>query len=137
MKTEDCFKEGFLKKIPSSVEKARCSIQIAESFVKKAVKNIDITNYDVAIVVAYAAMFHSFRSILFRDGIKERSHVCLINYIRNNYKELESLANDIDSYRRFRHTALYGLDDITTKEEAENAVNVARRSISTIAEMIT
>ncbi len=68
----------------------------------------------------------------FKDGVKERSHVCLISYVRENYKELESIANDVDSYRKFRHTALYGLDDIATKEEALRAIDTAKKVLAAI-----
>lgn len=132
MKASDCFKEGLLKRIPPSIEKAKRSLQIAGSFIKKATKNSDDGNYDIAIVVAYTAMFHALRSLLFKDGVKERSHVCLISYVRDNYKELESIANDVDSYRKFRHMTLYGLDDVATKEEALNAINVAKKALATI-----
>lgn len=136
MKTGECFKEGLLKRIEPSNEKAERSIQIAKSFIKKAVKNFEDGSYDIAIVVAYTAMFHALRAILFRDGIKERSHLCLLSYIRENYGGLQGLANDVDSYRRFRHTTLYGLDEVANKDEAENAIKVARRSASEAASVL-
>jgi len=132
MKTRDCFKEGLLKKIQPNLDMSARSLSTANSFIKKAVSNFDDGNYDIAIVVAYTVMFHALRSILFRDGIKERSHVCLLIYIKEKYKDLESLVNDVDAYRRFRHTALYGLDQLATKDEAENAINVGKRCVSTI-----
>lgn len=71
-------------------------------------------------------MFHASRAILFRDGIKERSHECIPVYLKERYPELETQANILDSYRRFRHDAIYGLDFVMDEEEARTALESAK-----------
>jgi len=77
-------------------------------------------------------MFHTARSILFRDGIKERSHECIPIYLKEQYPELEDLANILDSYRRFRHHAIYGLDFEMDEKEAQASLDFAEEFLEKI-----
>lgn len=82
--------------------------------------------FDFALIASYTAMFHAARAILYRDGVKERSHECIPIYIAGNYPELRSYANLLDSYRIFRHDAIYGLDTVVTQADAEAALREAK-----------
>ncbi len=132
MKIEDCFKKQLLIKKKQSLEKAQKSLDTAEVYIQKAKDNFKIKNYDITIVVAYTSMFHSLRSILFKDGIKERSHICLLSYIKDTYPELSGIVNSVDIYRRFRHTALYGLETPEFQDEAETSIEIAREVYNTV-----
>ncbi|MBU4491476.1 MAG: HEPN domain-containing protein [Euryarchaeota archaeon] len=77
------------------------------ALMKKATSNLPLHRYRVVAISSYSAMFHAARAILFKDGIKERSHECIPVYLKEKYPELETLANILDSYRRFRHDAIY------------------------------
>ncbi len=81
-------------------------------------------------------MFHAARSILFRDGIKERSHLCVISYLQEGYPELKKLANQLDIYRRNRHNTLYALDFLITDDEANQAINDAEQFYKQIKEIL-
>ena len=81
-------------------------------------------------------MFHSARSILFRDGIKERSHVCVISYLQEKYPELKRFANQLDAYRKNRHTTLYGLDFLVSDDEAKQAIEDAERFYKQIKKIL-
>ena len=70
-------------------------------------------------------MFHAARSLLFRDGIKERSHLCVISYIKETYPRLRRLANQLDTYRRNRHNTLYALDFLISDDDAKQAIDDA------------
>jgi len=72
-------------------------------------------------------MFHAARSILFYDGIKERSHLCVISYIQETYPQLKKLANQLDTYRRNRHNTIYALDFLISEDEASQAVKDAEQ----------
>ncbi len=39
----------------------------------------------MATIALYNAFFHTARALLFRDGIKERSHFCVARYIEEKY----------------------------------------------------
>jgi uncharacterized protein (UPF0332 family) len=59
-------------------------------------------------------MFHAARALLFRDGITERSHICIILYLQENYvkpgKLEQGFVNALNSLRIERHNEFYGLE---------------------------
>lgn len=81
-------------------------------------------------------MFHAARAILFRDGIKERSHLCVISYIQETYPQLRRLANQLDTYRRNRHNTLYALDFLISEDEAKQAIDDAEQFNKKIKEIL-
>ncbi len=129
MNINDCFREGLLKRIRPDTEAAEREVEKAKEYLVKAKKNEEIKIHDFAVVAAYTSMFHAARAILLRDGIKERSHICIVIYLREKYPELRHQARILDTYRRFRHTALYALDVTVDKEEAEKSIELAREFI--------
>jgi len=137
MMLKQCLEEGFLKKTAPSIKMANASLGKSEAYIDKAVSNMGIGNYDLAIVCAYTSMFHAARSVLFRDGFKERSHVCLISYLEEMYPELKSYAAQVDQYRRARHTVLYALDSVQTRADAEIAIGEARAFSKKVASMLS
>ena len=132
MKLKECFDKRLLVKIKPSSNKAKQSLVSARGSLRKARDNIKINNMDVAVVMAYTAMFHSFRALLFINGIKERSHICLFEYVKENFPNLKDLAKEADVYRRFRHTALYGLDILVSKNDAVGALRLADKIIASV-----
>jgi len=45
---------------------------------------------------------------------------------QRKYKDLETIANTLDAYRRFRHDAIYGLNFSIDEEESKAALNSAK-----------
>jgi uncharacterized protein (UPF0332 family) len=103
---------------------------LAHSYLEDAEKNLSIDTYRPVIIMSYTVMFHSARAILFHDGIRERSHECIPLYLRETYPALKACANKLDSYRKFRHDALYGLEFEAGKQDAIAALAVAREFLS-------
>lgn len=136
MNLRDCFEEGWLKKDRTSKEKAEKSLENAEKYLQKARSNLKIGNYDVVVICSYTSMFHSSRAILFKDGIKERSHLCIVIYLRETYPQLRKLVNTVDFYRRRRHLVIYGLDTLTNEEEAKESIVNAREFLEKVKKMI-
>jgi uncharacterized protein (UPF0332 family) len=132
MTLKECFDKGLLARTRPSLNKAKQSLASAKSSLKKARDNLRIDNSDIAVVMAYTAMFHSFRAVLFMEGVKERSHVCMLKYIEHTSDELKGLAKEADVYRRFRHSALYGLDVLVSRDDAQGAIKSARKTISSV-----
>lgn len=126
MKLDECLRRGLLKRIPVDNENALRSLELSESNIEDAAENLRIRRYRVVVVSSYTAMFHAARAILFRDGVKERSHECIPIYIKESYPQLERIANTLDAYRRFRHNAIYGLDLTLDETEARAALDSAR-----------
>ena len=131
MNLKDCYDQGLLKRMRTQPEAAKKEIAKAKDYLGKASKNYDMKIYDITIVAAYTAMFHAARSLLFMDGIKERSHVCIVLYLNSKYPKLDHHIRVLDSYRRFRHTALYALDVRIGANEAEVALKLADEFIKT------
>lgn len=136
MKLEDCFQRGFLKRITPDMENARRSIELSASNIEDADENLRIHRYRVVIVSSYTAMFHAARALLFKDGIKERSHECVPKYLKEKYKDIGMYANVLDTYRRFRHSAIYGLDVVLDEDEARTALNSAKEFLNIVESII-
>ena len=136
MNLDECFRKGLLKRVEfpnevvdKEIHNARRHIDNAE-FCKKGKK------YDLAVVSIYTAMFHAARALMFRDGIKERSHVCVIIYLKEKYPEFDDYANILDSYRRSRHTMLYGIDVEAMEDDALFGIDSAKEFINKIENVI-
>lgn len=136
MDIRNCFDKALLVKIRPSDNKARQSLVSARSSLKKALDNIQMNNMDVAVVMAYTSMFHAFRALLFKEGIKERSHICMLEYVKKNFLELRNQAREADAYRRFRHTALYGLEVLVSKDDALAAKRLAEEIIASVTNIL-
>jgi len=136
MRLKDCYKEKLLRKIKPSIQYATKSLETSQEFIKKAEDNLKIKNYDIAVFCSYTSMFHASRALLFKDGVKERSHICIISYINEIYPHLRKLANQLDTYRRNRHNTLYALDFLTTKDDANQSIEDAKTFIEQIQKII-
>jgi len=116
---------------------ARRSLLLAHNYLDDAEKSLSIETYRPVIIMSYTAMFHSARAILFHDGIRERSHECIPLYLRETYPSLKADANKLDSYRKFRHDALYGLEFEAGKQDAIAAIAVARDFLSSVEKVLS
>lgn len=126
MKTlDDCFFRG-LKRISADIDGARRSLIIAEGHLDDAEASFTIKRYRLTLTSSYEAMFHATKALLFRDGIKEHSHVCVPIYIKETYPELVGCAKVLDSYRLYREKATYGSDVVVNEEDAKAALEHAR-----------
>ena len=81
-------------------------------------------------------MLHAARDLLFRDGIKERSHLCIVSYLQETYPRLKRLANQLDTYRRNRHNTLYALDFLISDDEAQQAIEDAEQFYRQIKDVL-
>lgn len=136
---KECIEKGLLKESVKDVKKAQRSIIVARNKLNKAIKLEDAGFFEESLVNAYSAMFHAGRAILFRDGMKERSHYALFVYLKERYKDkLEPrFLNELDALRLERHEILYSLDTLKiTKEETRDIISIARNFISAIERLI-
>lgn len=108
------------------------SLENSKRYIQKARDNLKIKNYDVVIFCSYTSMFHSSRALLFKDGINERSHLCMVIYLKEKYPRLKKYANTLDFYRRSRHSVIYGLDILTTEDDAEESIKSAEELLNEI-----
>lgn len=130
MNLRDCFRKRLLRRVRSDAVKSTRSIEVALIKLEEAEKALKNELFDAAIILSYTAMFHAARALLFRDGIVEKSHVCLVEYLRAEYvrkaRLRAALVNALDSLRIDRHETIYGLETKSGAKEAEYAVRKAR-----------
>ena len=129
MNIRECFEKRLLRKDRPDPRRSGRSLEVAEAKLEEAEKALRYDLLDAAVILSYTAMFHAARAMLFRDGIVERSHVCLIEYLKDRYvrtgRMSEALINALDSARVDRHETLYGLETRSSDREAEYSLQRA------------
>lgn len=80
---ENCFNRGLLRPVEPSKEKSELSIKQAIEWLEEATRNLENEAYRSAQISTYLALFHSARAILFRDGVREKSHYCIGFTLKN------------------------------------------------------
>ena len=141
MRLKDCYEKGLLRKRKPDKLKSERAMELAGSDLERAKKLLENDFYMESIILSYTAMFKAASAILFRDGIFERSHVCVIEYLKEKYLKKHLIEmnyiNWLDSLRVDRHESLYGLEpDESTRDEAEDAYAKAQKFIDKINEII-
>jgi uncharacterized protein (UPF0332 family) len=119
MRLRECLEKTLLRRDRPDLEKSGRSVQVAEAKLGEAEKAFECGLFDAGVILAYTAMFHAARAILFRDGVVEKSHVCLVEYLREKYVKSgrlsETLVNSLDSMRLDRHETIYVLETKSSK----------------------
>lgn len=125
----DCMREGLLRKMPPSKDKATQSLKKAREWLKEAENSLKGDAFNSSILASYMVMFHASRTILFLDGFREKSHACVARYLEEKYVKTGKLDKKwvelLDHSREIRHDYQYDLSFFSTKEEAENALKSA------------
>lgn len=141
MNIKECFENRLLRRGRADVLKSKKAIDISKRNLVKAKRLCKHGFYSEAIVAAYTSMFQSARALLFKDGVFERSHFCVIEYLKENYvkKHLISVEHihSLDVYRTQRHEALYGLEEIShEKSEADDSIEKAMSFINKVSQIL-
>lgn len=142
MNIKECFEKRLLRKGRPDRLKSEKALEIAKKNIGKAERLLKYGFYSEAIITAYTAMFQSARALLFKDGIFERSHYCVVEYLKENYVKKHLLSHDylhsIDVYRTQRHEALYGLEEVSyEKIEVDDAIEKTKKFIKAISKIIS
>ena len=133
MNLEECFKRRLLRREKPDSQRSHRSIEVAEAKFEQAKKAHAHELHDASLVLAYTPMFHGARALLFADGIIEKSHVCLVEYLRSEYSRKgvmsEGLVNSLDRMRIDRHEAVYGLEVSVRSAQAANGLKESEQFI--------
>ena len=136
----DCIKEGLLRKIPPSADKAFSSIKKAQDWLKEAENTHDSEALNSSVLASYMAMFHGARAILFFDGFREKSHACIARYLEEKYVKTGKLEKKwvelLDHHREIRHNNQYDLSFFPTKEEAGMALKSASEFLNVMRKLL-
>jgi uncharacterized protein (UPF0332 family) len=125
---QECFEKQLLFRARVSEETIRGTLDLANHCIERAAGIFKIGYFDVSLTLAYQSMLHVARAITFKDGIKERSHICVILYLKERYKQNPTMLkhlNILDSYRISRHEIVYRGGEVSEKE-CLRAINDAR-----------
>jgi len=138
MRLEDCFKERLLRRIEPDLEKTRRSLEIAKKKLRMGKEALDKGLLDASLIYAYTSMFHSARALLYKDGIQEKSHTCLILYLKEKYANSMPyyLIQSLDYFRKERHEALYGLDFEVKEKDVALALKDAEEFITVVEKIV-
>ena len=141
MRIKDCYSKGLLRKRRPDLGKSERAMELAYKDLERANKLLESNFYMESRLLSYTGMFQAARALLFKDGIFERSHFCVVEYLRENYVKKHildtSYVNWLDTLRTIRHESLYGLEIAEeTSEEAEDALEKASRFIEKIASIV-
>ena len=117
---ENCFAKGLLKKTAKSKALALQDTKQAEFFLGEALDLVGYKKKEMAILALYNAVFHAGRSLLFKDGVKEKSHYCLQKYLEEKYQKTGFFSLDevalFDVLRGIRQEIQYGMAKVKLEE---------------------
>lgn len=137
---EECWKKGLIKKIKPVKWLIEKSVQAAIKRLEDAKQSLKAGIYNGAIFFAYMSMFHAAKAILFKDGVREKSHKCVVLYLEENYGKKgtipRNLIHALDSYRIERHEIVYGFEFIATKEDAEASIDDAKDFLEVVKKIV-
>ena len=139
MNIEECLEKGLLKKDRPDPEKTAKSINIAEAKLEKAKSLLKLKIPDMAEVNAYSAMFHAYRALLFKDGLREKSHYAIYVYLKEKYsnKIEPKFLNELNVLRLERHGIFYGFDEPEINEEdLKKTILLIKEFIKKIKELL-
>lgn len=137
---ERCFRIGQLRKVEPSSSKSQISIKEAYKWLKESLKNKDSKAYSSATLTIYLIFFHAARSVLFRDGVREKSHYCIVIYLEAYQKEgllEENWVLLFDRMRSARHAGQYSFLVEPSIEELENGIESAKNFIKRIEKLLS
>ncbi|TRZ80084.1 HEPN domain-containing protein [bacterium] len=110
----------------------------AEIDLKSARETFTGKNYKWAIIQTYYSMFHSARALLYAKSYRERSHLCLIEALRNFYVEKGEvgfwLVEALQKAKTLREEADYYGE--FTKKNAEELIKKAEEFLSKSKELL-
>jgi len=128
-KYDECIKNGFLRHIPPSKEKAQLSLNRSQRWLSEAKITLQSGAYGSSVLASYNAMFHSARAILFLDGVREKNHFCLARHLEEKYVKSKLLEKSwvelLDHYRELRHEDQYSISFFASINDAENSYKSA------------
>ncbi|MDP2926950.1 MAG: HEPN domain-containing protein [bacterium] len=138
---EECIKQGLLRKVVPSHEKAGKGIIKANKFLEQARKAFNIKAYDSCLLTCYQAIFLSAKSVLLKDGYREKSHACVARYLEENYVNAGKLdikwVGLLDRFRDMRHDDEYNVFFMASKENCEEIMKFADSFIGAMEKILS
>lgn len=118
---------------------AQKSLNRAIKVLEDVPKALSVNLLELAEQRLYQAVFHGVKALLYKDGIKERSHYCVALYFKETYKNSFSseLLTLLDRLRDIRHESQYGLESPQIDEEdVKNWMREAQELLKVIQKLL-
>lgn len=136
---EECYERGLLRNVPASEEKANLSLAQAREWILEADRDCDIDALRSGLIAVYMGYFHAARALMYRDGVREKSHYCIGVYLEWYHKK--GLLEDewvllFDHMRGLRQNDQYSLDARPTGAEVRQALADAVRFIDRMERLV-
>ena len=138
----DCFKKKLLIKSKPSKELAKKSIRQAKHFLDKTKTYFQLEDAETISIYLYYSFFHAARALLFKDGIKERSHYCALVYIEFTYVKNKQISENylhvIRALKESRQEIQYGfiIDNTIELETLKDYFDCCKRFVREIESII-
>ena len=111
MSLKKCFEKGQLKKMTADLSLAKKSLKRGVSILDEIPKLKTAGFLEISEQRLYQAFFHMIKALLYKDGIKERSHYCAILYVKETYENiLESEISTMEVLKDIRNQSQYGIE---------------------------
>jgi len=107
---------------------------------KESYKNIKSGAYSSAQLSTYLVFFHAARAVLYRDGVREKSHYCIVIYLEAYLtKRLleERWIILFDRMRSNRHAGQYSFQVEPTEEEIKSGIKSAELFLKRIEDLLS
>ncbi|OPX69644.1 MAG: HEPN domain protein [Methanoregulaceae archaeon PtaB.Bin108] len=130
---------GLLRKVRPSAKKAAGSLEQARIWLQEAHITHQAGAHRSALVATYMVYFHAARAILFRDGVREKSHGCILLYLESYaHRGLidHTWIEMFDHILSLRHEDQYQLGPEPLPGEIESLLENAPQFIRVIEELI-
>ncbi len=139
MRADECFEKRLLRRVKPDPLKVMKALEMAEVKKERALELIESNFFEESIVASYTCMFQAGRALLFHDGVIEKSHACVVAYLRENHSS--ELGQDkihwFDTYRLERHESFYGLERSNIDEgEARDAIEKSEKFLETVSRLL-
>ncbi len=139
-KFSECIEKRLLRRVKPDAAKVAIALNISRERLLDAEISFEGQVYSATILLSYASMFHASRALLFKDGFTERSHFCLIEFVKEKYIQRglinSKFAHLLGNAREERHEVLYGLEKTETKQDAEHILASAKDYLKEVGKLL-
>jgi uncharacterized protein (UPF0332 family) len=136
---ENLLKDGLIKRCPADEKAALNLIKRAYKDIRTAERNIS-EDEDCAYSYAYNSMLRASLALMISEGFRAEikdKHLTVVKFVVSVLGgKFERLINDYDFMRRKRHQLIYEPDIPCSKEEARNAIKMAKEFVDVICALL-
>lgn len=117
------------------------SFKLAQRDLETAKNMLEQEDYDWAFAISYNAMLQGGRALMFSRKVRpkgEYKHVSVIKFVESELKGkfTDRILYMFNKMRKKRHMVVYELPDTISKNEAEEAIEVAEEFVKEVAKLL-